>query len=152
MAGHQFGAKLMALFTDLVLKAATSQRAAAAVLENRGPIPSRTGTGSLGEFGTTVADAAGTVRTASREGSGGRLGVDHGPYGAVGAVEMPGDRGRSPLGMAAERGPLEHEDLTLAEPDADGAVQWRGGGGTTPRNRGGTGIVPAVVLSDEGRN
>jgi hypothetical protein len=33
VAGHQFGAGLIALFVDLVLKAATSQRAAAAVLE-----------------------------------------------------------------------------------------------------------------------
>jgi hypothetical protein len=33
VAGHQFGAGLIALFVDLVLKAATSQRAAAAVLK-----------------------------------------------------------------------------------------------------------------------
>ena len=33
VAGHQFGASLMSLFAELVLKAATSQRAAAGVLQ-----------------------------------------------------------------------------------------------------------------------
>jgi hypothetical protein len=37
VAGHQFGANLIAIFADLVLKAATSQRAAAGVLKLMAP-------------------------------------------------------------------------------------------------------------------
>jgi hypothetical protein len=150
VAGHQFGAKLMALFADLVLNAATSQRAAAAVLKIVAPYIA----------GLTRIPCANSGRMWLM-----RLGLyellrpkeaaedwvwimDHtvqlGPRKCLVIVGVRLSAWR------AKESPLEHEDLTLLnltpmEQSSGEAVvaQLR-----ETRER--TGIVPAAVLSDEG--
>ena len=94
MAGHQFGAGLILLFVNLVLKAATSQRAAAGVLRLMSPYLPGHAAGALRQCGPPVADAVGAFRTAAEERGGQGLGVDHGPHGAAWAAQVPGDRRR----------------------------------------------------------
>lgn len=150
MAGHQFGANLMALFADLVLKAATSQRAAAAVLEIVAPYIA----------GLTRIPCANSGRMWLM-----RLGLyellrpkeaakdwvwimDHtvqlGPWKCLVIVGVRLSAWRR------KEGPLEHEDLTLLnltpmEQSTGEAVAVQ-----LQETRERTGIAPVAVLSDEG--
>jgi len=150
VARHQFGAELMALFADLVLKAATSQRAAAAVLEIVAPyipglerVPSAN-SGRLWLMRLGLYE----LRRPKEKADDWVWIMDHtvqlGPWKCLVIVGIRLSAWRR------KAGPLEHEDLTLLnltpmEQSTGEAVaaQLRE---TMER----TGIVPAAILSDEG--
>ncbi len=150
LARHQFRAGLVRLFVDLVLKAATSQRGAAAVLEIAAPylpglkrIPSansgRMWLMRLGLYELLRPKEAAVDWVWIMDHT-----VQLGPWKCLVIV------GVRLSAWQAKKGPLEHEDLTLwnltpMEQSSGEAVaaELRE---TSQR----TGIVPAAVLSDEG--
>src|SRR5206468_8009673 len=91
--------------------------------EARGPADSGIPTPSLRQLGTTVAAATRAVRADAGESPCGRLGLDHGPHGATGALEGPGDRRRPAVVLESRSGPAEARGPDAPEPDAHAAVR-----------------------------
>jgi hypothetical protein len=150
VAGHQFGAKLMALFADLVLKAATSQRAAAAVLEIVAPyIPGlkRVPCANSGRMWLMRLGLYELLR--EKEAADDWVWImDHtvqlGPWKCLVIVGVRLSAWRR------KEGPLEHEDLTLLNLTPMEQSTGKAVAAQLQETRERTGIVPAAVLSDEG--
>ena len=150
VAGHQFGAGLIALFADLVLKAATSQRAAAGVLELVGryiPGLSRVPCANAGRLWLMRLGLFELLR--KKEPAKDWVWImDHtvqlGPHKClvIAGVRLSAWR--------RKKTPLEHEDLSLLnlvpmEQSTAAAVAEQ-----LEATRQAMGVVPAAVLSDEG--
>ena len=150
VAGHQFGAGLIALFTDLVLKAATSQRAAAGVLQLVAPyIPglSRVPCANAGRLWLMRLGLF-ELRRKKEVAKDWVWIMDHtvqlGPHKCLVIVGVRLSAWRR------KKGPLEHEDLSLLnltpmEQSTAAAVAEQ-----LEATRKEMGVVPAAVLSDEG--
>ena len=150
MAGHQFGANLMALFADLVLKAATSQRGAAAVLKIVAPyipelerVPSAN-SGRLWLMRLGLYE----LRRLKEAADDWVWIVDHtvqlGPRKCLVIVGVRLSAWRR------KEGPLEHEDLTLLNLTPMEQSTGKAVAAQLQETRERMGIVPAAVLSDEG--
>jgi hypothetical protein len=150
VARHQFGAKVMGLFADLVLKAATSQRAAAAALEIVAPyIPGlkRIPCANSGRLWLMRLGLYELYRP--KEAAEDWMWImDHtvqlGPWKCLVIVGVRLSVWR------AKAGPLEHEDLALLnltpmEKSSGEAVAVQ-----LQETKERTGIVPVAVVSDEG--
>jgi len=150
VAGHQFSAGLIALFADLVLKAATSQRAAAGVLELVAPyVPglSRVPCANAGRLWLMRLGLFELLR--KKEAAKDWVWImDHtvqlGPHKCLVIVGVRLSAWRR------KKSPLEHEDLSLLnlvpmEQSTAAAVAEQ-----LEATRKEMGVVPAVVLSDEG--
>jgi hypothetical protein len=150
VAGHQFGAGLMSLFADLVLKAATSQRAAAAVLRLVAPyIPglSRVPCANSGRMWLMRIGLHELLRKKETAKDWVWI-MDHtvqlGPQKCLVIVGIRLSAWRR------KRGPLEHEDLALLRltpMKKSTAIAVAEELEATCRQMG---VVPAAVLSDEG--
>jgi len=150
VAGHQFGAGLIALFADLVLKAATSQRAAAGVLQLVAPyIPglSRVPCANAGRLWLMRLGLFELLR--KKEVAKDWVWImDHtvqlGPHKCLVIVGVRLSVWRR------KKAPLEHEDLSLLnltpmQQSTAAAVAEQ-----LEATRKEMGVVPAAVLSDEG--
>lgn len=150
MPGHQFGAKLMTLFADLVLQAATSQRAAAAVLEIVAPyIPGlkRVPCANSGRMWLMRLGLYELLR--EKEAADDWVWImDHtvqlGPWKClvIAGVRLSAWR--------RKEGPLEHQDLTLLNLTPMKQSTGKAVAAQLQETRKRTGIVPAAILSDEG--
>lgn len=150
VAGHQFGTGLIALFADLVLKAATSQRAAAGVLQRVAPyIPglSRVPCANAGRLWLMRLGLFELLR--KKEAAKDWVWImDHtvqlGPHKCLVIVGVRLSAWRR------KKAPLEHEDLSLLnlvpmEQSTAAAVAEQ-----LEATRKEMGVVPVAVLSDEG--
>jgi hypothetical protein len=150
VAGHQFGASLMSLFVDLVLKVATSQRAAAGVLQRVAPyIPGlpRVPCANSGRLWLMRLGLYELLR--KKEVAKDWVWImDHtvqlGPHKCLVIVGVRLSAWRQ------KKAPLEHEDLSLLklvpmEQSTAAAVAEQ-----LEATRQEMGVVPAAVLSDEG--
>jgi hypothetical protein len=150
VAGHQFGAKLMALFADLVLKAATSQRAAAAVLEIVAPyIPGLERVPSANSGRLWLMRLGLYELRRPKEAADDWVWImDHtvqlGPWKCLVIV------GVRLAAWRRKEGPLEHEDLTLLNLTPMGQSTGEAVAAQLRETKEESGIVPAAVLSDEG--
>jgi len=150
VASHQFGAELMALFGDLVLKAATSQRAAAAVLEILAPyIPGlkRIPCANSGRMWLMRLGLYELLR--EKEAADDWVWImDHtvqlGPWKCLVIVGVRLSAWRR------KEGPLEHEDLALLNLTPMEQSTGKAVAVQLQETRTRTGIIPAAVLSDEG--
>jgi hypothetical protein len=150
VAGHQFGAGLISLFMDLVLKAATSQRAAAGVLELVArylPGVSRVPCANAGRLWLMRLGLF-ELRRKKEAAKDWVWIMDHtvqlGPHKCLVIVGVRLSAWRR------KKAPLEHEDLSLLnlvpmEQSTAVAVAEQ-----LEATRKAMGIVPAAVLSDEG--
>jgi len=150
VAGHQFGAGLIALFANLVLKAATSQRAAAAVLKLVAPyIPGFAGVpcANAGRLWLMRLGLFELLR--KKEAAKDWVWImDHtvqlGPHKCLVIVGVRLSAWRR------KKAPLEHEDLSLLnlvpmkQSNAVAVAEQ------LEATRQAMGVVPAAVLSDEG--
>jgi hypothetical protein len=150
VAGHQFGAELMGLFADLVLKAATSQRAAAAVLEIVAPyIPGlkRIPCANSGRMWLMRLGLYELLRP-KEEADDWVWIMDHtvqlGPWKCLVIVGVRLSAWRR------KEGPLEHKDLTLLNLTPMEQSTGEAVAAQLRETRERTGITPAAVLSDEG--
>lgn len=150
VAGHQFGAGLMSLFADLVLKAATSQRAAAGVLRLVAPHVSglpRVPCANSGRMWLMRLGLYELLR--KKEAAKDWVWImDHtvqlGPQKCLVIVGVRLSAWRR------KKGPLEHEDLALLKlvpMEQSTAVAVAAELEATCQEMG---VVPAAVLSDEG--
>lgn len=150
VAGHQFGASLISLFADLVLKAATSQRAAAGVLKLVAPyIPGlqRVPCANAGRLWLMRLGLYELLR--KKESAKDWVWImDHTvQLGPQKCLVIVGVRLSS---WRRKKGPLEHEDLALLRlipMKQSTAVAVAEELEATCKE---TGVVPAAVLSDEG--
>jgi hypothetical protein len=150
VARHQFGATLMELFAELVLKAATSQRAAAAVLKivaRHLPGLKRIPCANSGRLWLMRLGLY-ALRCPKEPANDWAWIMDHtvqlGPWKALVIVGVRLSAWR------AKQAPLEHEDLTLFDVTP---MQQSSGEAVAARLRATmqeSGVVPAAVLSDEG--
>lgn len=150
MARHQFGAQLMALFARLVLKAATSQRAAAAVLGIVAPyIPglNRTPCANSGRMWLMRLGLYELLRPKEVADDWVWI-MDHtvqlGPWKCLVIVGVRLSAWR------AKGGPLEHKDLTLFNLTPMEHSTGEAVAAQLQETREQIGILPAVMLSDEG--
>ncbi len=150
VAGHQFGASLVALFADLVLKAATSQRAAAGVLRLVAPYISglrRVPCANSGRMWLMRLGLYELLR--KKEAAKDWVWImDHTvQLGPQKCLVIVGVRLSS---WRRKKGPLEHEDLTLLKlipMERSTAVAVAEELEATCKEMG---VVPAAILSDEG--
>jgi hypothetical protein len=150
VANHQFGAKLMALFADLVLKAATSQRAAAAALGILAPyIPGlkRVPCANAGRMWLMRLGLYELLR--EKEAADDWVWImDHtvqlGPWKCLVIVGVRLSAWRR------KEGPLEHADLTLLNLTPMEQSTGKLVAAQLRETRERTGIIPAALLSDEG--
>jgi hypothetical protein len=150
VAGHQFGARLMSLFADLVLKAATSQRAAAAVLRLVAPYISGLSRVPCANSGRMWLMRIG-LHELLRKKEAAKDWVwimDHTvQLGPRKCLVIAGVRLST---WRRKQGPLEHEDLALLRltpMKQSNAVAVAEELEATRRQMG---VVPAAILSDEG--
>jgi hypothetical protein len=147
---HQFGAKVMALFADLVLKAATSQRAATAALKivaSYIPGLKRIPCANSGRMWLMRLGLYELLRAKSAARDWVWI-MDHtvqlGPRKCLVIVGVRLSAWRR------KKGPLEHEDLTLLNLTPMEHSNGKAVADELQKTREQTGIVPAAVLSDEG--
>jgi hypothetical protein len=150
VAGHQFGAGPIGLFADLVLKAATSQRAAAGVLKLVAPYVPGLSRVPCANAGRLWLMRLGLFELLRRKESAKDWVwiMDHtvqlGPHKCLVIVGVRLSAWRR------KKAPLEHEDLSLLrlvpmKQSTAAAVAEQ-----LEATRQATGVVPAAVLSDEG--
>jgi hypothetical protein len=150
VAGHQFGARLMSLFADLVLKAATSQRAAAAVLRLVAPYISGLSRVPCANSGRMWLMRMG-LHELLRKKEAAKDWVwimDHtvqlGPRKCLVIVGVRLSAWRR------KRGPLQHEDLALLRLTPMKQSTAVAVAEELEATRRQMGVVPAAILSDEG--
>ena len=150
MAGHQFGDRLIALFADLVLKAATSQRAAAAVLKLVAPYVSGMSRVPCANSGRMWLMRLGLHELLRKKETAEDWVwiMDHtvqlGPQKCLVIVGVRLSAWRR------KRGPLQHEDLVLLRLTPMKQSTAVAVAEELEATRRQTGVVPAAVLSDEG--
>jgi hypothetical protein len=150
VAGHQFGARVISLFADLVLKAATSQRAAAAVLRLVAPYVSglhRVPCANSGRMWLMRLGLHELLR--KKEAAEDWVWImDHtvqlGPQKCLVIVGVRLSTWRR------KRGPLQHEDLALLRLTPMRESTAAAVAEELEATRRQMGVVPAAVLSDQG--
>jgi len=150
VAGHQFGAPLISLFADLVLKAATSQRAAAAVLRLVAPYVS-----GLSRVPCANSGRMWLMRLGLHELLRKKEAAEDWVWIMDHTVQLGPQKCLVIVGVRLsawrrKRGPLQHEDLALLRLTPMKQSTGVAVAEELEATRRQMGVVPAAVLSDEG--